>query len=112
MSWEKWVEQSHHEYQRSSEGPVRVWPSFGGHRDWKFAPALGHCKTKVLSGRGLVTRTQFSHLKNGPNISIHVQNPSGKKGFEPLGVKQIWVKIPALPLHGWGLAANEILYLL
>lgn len=33
-------------------------------------------------------------------------------GFEPLGVKQIWVKIPALPLHGWGLSANEILYLL
>lgn len=67
---------------------------------------------KVLSGRGLVTRTQFSHLKNGPNTLIHFQNPSGKMGFEPLGVKQIWVKIPALPLHGWGLSANEILYLL
>lgn len=80
-----------------------------GHRDQKFVPALGPCKTKVAPGEGLSQVLRFLTRKNGANLLISFRNPS-VKGLS-LGVKHIWVETPELPLHSWGILANEITYL-
>ena len=59
-----------------------------GHRDWKFVPALGPYTTKVVSGSGLVTSIQFSHLKNGINILIcHAQSSVMSDSLRPHGLQ-------------------------
>lgn len=99
MSWDKWAGAGSRGASKVKGGTREALVSSCGPLGPEVCSCFDPCSTKVVSGRGLVTGTPFSHLKSGTSILIIAHDPCAKR--LSLGVTHIWVKILALPLRAW-----------